>query len=216
MAPSSDTWAAKTEFAQEKWLKRKQKKYVQMLRIIKSCPMTICEVYVAKNRVRKIGRKNREQRQLTMYYCQTTRCFVLVLYIIDSLSKPSMIFLYSLICLSIVFVSTYAAHISFLADNYQDKVCGLRWDTLAQILSGLYAGSRVLIFDSVLGLVVGSAAYRMRGMGRIMAAFAGQQPHFSILDFLNLKPSDLDIITVCTPSSSLSSSSSSSSSSSLS
>ena len=80
----------------------------------------------------------------------------------------------------------------------QDKVCGLRWDTLAQILSfsGLYAGSRVLIFDSVLGLVVGSAAYRMRGMGRILAAFAGQQPHFSILDFLNLKPSDLDIITV--------------------
>ena len=87
--------------------------------------------------------------------------------------------------------------LSFLCRD-QDKVCGLRWDTLAQILSfsGLYAGSRVLIFDSVLGLIVGSAAYRMRGMGKILAAFAGQQPHFSILDFLNLTPSDLDIITV--------------------
>lgn len=30
---NSDTWAGKTSFAQEKWLKRKQKKYIRCMRI---------------------------------------------------------------------------------------------------------------------------------------------------------------------------------------
>lgn len=70
----------------------------------------------------------------------------------------------------------------------KDKICGLRWDSLAQILSGggIRSGSRVLVFDSVLGLVVGSIAYRLRGNGVILAAYAGQQPHFEIVNTLNL------------------------------
>ena len=42
----------------------------------------------------------------------------------------------------------------------------MRWDSLAQIISlaNIHAGCRTIVFDSVLGLVVGSLAYRMRGM----------------------------------------------------
>ncbi len=50
----------------------------------------------------------------------------------------------------------------------REKICGLRWDSLSQILShsGIHAGRRVLIVESCIGLVVGSVAYRMRGEGR--------------------------------------------------
>ena len=43
----------------------------------------------------------------------------------------------------------------------KDKICGLRNDTLAQIISqsGIHAGSKVLIFESVLGLIVGMSNY---------------------------------------------------------
>jgi tRNA (adenine-N(1)-)-methyltransferase non-catalytic subunit len=124
---NSDTWASKTEFAQEKWLKRKAKKYVKVMRIVKSCPATICEVYHTKNK---------------------------------------------------------------------EKICGLRWDSLAQVLStgGIHSGSRVLVFDSVLGLIVGSIAYRLRGKGIVLAAYAGQQPHFEIVNTLNLSEDSLSVI----------------------
>lgn len=47
---NSDTWATKSEFAQEKWLKRKQRKYLPRLRAMKSTPCSICEVYHNKSR----------------------------------------------------------------------------------------------------------------------------------------------------------------------
>lgn len=74
----------------------------------------------------------------------------------------------------------------------------MRSDTLAQILSqgSIVSGRKVLIFDGVLGLVVGAAAYRMRGSGRILAAFAGQQPHFELVDCLNLDEGSTSIIKV--------------------
>ncbi len=42
----------------------------------------------------------------------------------------------------------------------------MRSDTLAQIVShgGMYAGGKVLLFESLIGLIVGAAAYRMRGI----------------------------------------------------
>lgn len=127
---NSDTWSSKTEFAQEKWLKRKQKKYIRCMRIVKSCPATVCEVYHAKNK---------------------------------------------------------------------EKICGLRWDSLAQILSasGIHSGSRVLVFDGVLGLAVGSVAYRLRGKGIVLASYAGQQPHFEIVNSLNLDDQSLSVVQVC-------------------
>jgi tRNA (adenine58-N1)-methyltransferase non-catalytic subunit len=126
---NSDTWSSKTEFAQEKWLKRKQKKYIRCMRIVKSCPATVCEVYHAKNK---------------------------------------------------------------------EKICGLRWDSLAQVLSasGIHSGSRVLVFDGVLGLAVGSVAYRLRGKGIVLASYAGQQPHFEIVNSLNLDDQSLSVVQV--------------------
>jgi tRNA (adenine-N(1)-)-methyltransferase non-catalytic subunit len=124
---NSDTWATKTEFSQEKWLKKKQRKYMKKMRLIKCTPATVCEVYHAKNR---------------------------------------------------------------------DKICHLRPDSLAQLLShsGIYPGCRVLIVDSVVGLVVGSVAYRMRGLGQIFALYYGQQPHFQLVDALNLDEGSTRII----------------------
>jgi len=69
----------------------------------------------------------------------------------------------------------------------KEKVLNMRSDTLAQILSqaSIAAGRRALIIDSVLGLVVGSAAYRMQGHG-VIFGFGGQQPHFEVIDLINL------------------------------
>lgn len=124
---NSDTFNSKTAFAQAKWIKRKQKKYVRRIRISKATPLSVCDVYHFKNK---------------------------------------------------------------------EKICNLRSDTLAQIMSqsGIYSGCRVLVVDSVLGLAVGSVAYRLRGEGHIFAAYAGQQPHFELVDALNLDASSVSII----------------------
>lgn len=99
---NSETWGAKNEFAQQKWLQRKSRKYMRRFRVCKSTPALLCEVTFNKN---------------------------------------------------------------------MGHTCGLRGDSLAQVLShgGVYAGARVLVCETTLGLVVGSIAYRMRGHGRILS-----------------------------------------------
>jgi hypothetical protein len=79
----------------------------------------------------------------------------------------------------------------------KDKICNMRSDVLGQVLSysGVRSGSKVLIFESLVGLIVGSVAYRMRGNGIILAAYAGQQPHFPLVDSLNLDSGCTKIIT---------------------
>jgi len=127
---NSDTWNAKTEFAQEKWLKRKRSKYIRRMRLIRSTPASICEVYHSK------GNK--------------------------------------------------------------DKICGIRWDALAQVLShsGIHPGCKVLVCETMVGLMVGSVAYRLKGHGQILALYGGQQPHFEIANLLNLDSASLRIISV--------------------
>jgi len=124
---NSDTWNAKTEFAQEKWLKKKQQKYIKRMRIMETTPLALCEVYHAKSR---------------------------------------------------------------------DKICGLRHDSLAQIIShsGVHAGCRVLVVESCVGLVVGSIATRMQGAGAVLALYTGQQPHFELVDALNLSDDAASVI----------------------
>jgi tRNA (adenine-N(1)-)-methyltransferase non-catalytic subunit len=121
---NSDTWADKTEFAQQKWLTRKSKKYMRRFRVCRSTPALMCEA---------------------------------------------------------------------LYNKQNASICGLRSDTLAQMMShgGVYAGARVLVCDSTFGLVVGSIAYRMRGHGRILSLFAGQQPHLENVENLNLTEMEL-------------------------
>ena len=46
---NSDTWASKTVFAQEKWLKRKARKYVLRFRVEKCTPASLCGVYHTKS-----------------------------------------------------------------------------------------------------------------------------------------------------------------------
>lgn len=125
---NSETWKNKTEFAQAKWLIRKQKKYVRRFRVLKCTPQLLCDAYHRKN---------------------------------------------------------------------NNKICNMRWDSLALLLSraGICSGCRVLVIESVMGLVVGSIAYRMRGQGQIMAMYGGtQQPHNDLVDRLNLTTDDLSVI----------------------
>ncbi len=124
---NSDTWNAKTEFAQEKWLKKKQQKYMKRMRIVETTPQALCEVYHTKSR---------------------------------------------------------------------DKICGLRYDSLAQIVShsGVYAGCRALVIETCIGLVVGSLAQRMHGAGLMLALYAGQQPHFELVDALNLSDELINVV----------------------
>ena len=123
LVKNSDTWSSKTSFAQEKWLRRKSKKYVTTFWVEKSTPSTLCSVFFAKS--------------------------------------PT-------------------------------KICHLRWDVLAQIIShsNVKAGCRVLVIDSLIGLLTGTVAYRMRGNGTILSVYCGQQPHVDMIEWLNLLPSE--------------------------
>jgi tRNA (adenine-N(1)-)-methyltransferase non-catalytic subunit len=124
---NSDTWENKSQFAREKWLARKQKRYVRRVRIVKCTPDILADVYHIKNK---------------------------------------------------------------------DKICNLRAETLAQLLAhgGVHAGAKVMIFESCVGLVIGAAAYRMGGRGEILAPYGGQQPHYELMDRLNLSEEDASII----------------------
>ncbi|CAM9271442.1 unnamed protein product, partial [Ectocarpus fasciculatus] len=127
---NSDTWENKSQFAREKWLARKQKRYVRRVRIVKCTPDILADVYHLKSK---------------------------------------------------------------------DKICNLRAETLAQLMAhgGAHAGAKVLVFESCVGLVLGAAAYRMGGRGTLLAAYGGQQPHFELIDRLNMSEDDINIIKVC-------------------
>lgn len=47
---NSDTFAVKTEYAQAKWIKKKENKYRRRYKILRSTPMSICEASYDKNR----------------------------------------------------------------------------------------------------------------------------------------------------------------------
>ncbi|CAM9249660.1 unnamed protein product [Choristocarpus tenellus] len=71
---------------------------------------------------------------------------------------------------------------SSLCDAYfvkhRDKVCGLRSDTLALILSNanVFAGAQVLLLDSCMGVVTAAVLDRMGCRGRVMALYPGSHP----------------------------------------
>lgn len=126
---NSSTFGIKSDFAQAKYIKRKEKKYRKLYQVLPSNPATICETYTHKNR---------------------------------------------------------------------DKVMNLRYDMLAQILShsGVHSGAHVMVVESMSGLITGAVAYRMKGEGRILTVYAGQQPHYEIVRSYNLEPKDIEIIQV--------------------
>lgn len=72
----------------------------------------------------------------------------------------------------------------------------MRWDTIAQILSfsEIHSSARVLVIESLIGLLTGSVAYRLRGQGAIASVFCGQQPHLEMVEWLNLSEEDASII----------------------
>ena len=46
---NSDTFSSKTNFSQQKWIKRKKMKYCKRFRIARASPKTICDVYHTKS-----------------------------------------------------------------------------------------------------------------------------------------------------------------------
>ncbi|KAM4633189.1 tRNA (adenine(58)-N(1))-methyltransferase non-catalytic subunit TRM6 [Polymixia lowei] len=109
LANNSATFKNKTEFAQEKYIKKKKKKYENSVTILKpSC------------------------RVLAMMY----------------------------------------------HGREPGKICHLRYDTLAQILTqaNIHAGSKVLVFDTCAGLVLGAVMERMGGYGSVIQMYPGGGP----------------------------------------
>jgi tRNA (adenine58-N1)-methyltransferase non-catalytic subunit len=47
---NSSTFATKTDFAQQKWIKRKEKKYIKKIRVLKCSPLTVCNSSLSRNR----------------------------------------------------------------------------------------------------------------------------------------------------------------------
>ncbi|KAK5853200.1 hypothetical protein PBY51_007009 [Eleginops maclovinus] len=58
------------------------------------------------------------------------------------------------------------------------KICHLRYDTLAQMLTlaNIHASSKVLVFETCAGLVLGSVMERMGGYGSVIQMFPGGGP----------------------------------------
>ena len=76
------------------------------------------------------------------------------------------------------------------------KINHMREDTLARLLtlSNVQPGSRALVVDSMNGLVLGSLAERMGGMGRLMHGFNGLQPSVEALRWFNMDAARLGVI----------------------
>ena len=53
-----------------------------------------------------------------------------------------------------------------------------------------------MVVESTVGMVTGSVAYRMRGQGRIISIYGGQQPHLDMVKMYNLTAKDINIIQV--------------------
>ncbi|KAJ8009515.1 hypothetical protein DPEC_G00089680 [Dallia pectoralis] len=58
------------------------------------------------------------------------------------------------------------------------KICHLRYDTLAQMLTlgNIHAGSKVLVFETCAGLVLGAVMERMGGYGSVVQMYPGGGP----------------------------------------
>ncbi|KAK6297609.1 hypothetical protein J4Q44_G00321920 [Coregonus suidteri] len=58
------------------------------------------------------------------------------------------------------------------------KICHLRYDTLAQMLTlgNIHAGSKVLVFETCAGLVLGAVIERMGGYGSVVQMYPGGGP----------------------------------------
>jgi tRNA (adenine-N(1)-)-methyltransferase non-catalytic subunit len=76
---NSNTFATKTEFAQEKWIKRKEKKYKKKIRVFKSNPATLCEAYFSKSKDKICGMRYDSLAQIISQSGIYSGCRVLVL-----------------------------------------------------------------------------------------------------------------------------------------
>lgn len=58
------------------------------------------------------------------------------------------------------------------------KICHLRYDTLAQMLTlgNVHAGSKIIVFDTCAGLVLGAVMERMGGYGSVIQMYPGGEP----------------------------------------
>ncbi|KAI5090616.1 tRNA (adenine(58)-N(1))-methyltransferase non-catalytic subunit TRM6 [Silurus meridionalis] len=106
---NSTTFRDKTEFAQEKYIKKKKKKYESNITILKPTSRILARMYHGR--------------------------------------EPG-------------------------------KVCHLRYDTLAQMLTlgNIHAGSKIIVFETCAGLVLGSVMERMGGHGSVIQMYPGGGP----------------------------------------
>ncbi|KAI4871633.1 hypothetical protein NFI96_010506 [Prochilodus magdalenae] len=106
---NSTTFKAKTEFAQEKYIKKKKKKYESNITVLKPTSRILAMMYHGR--------------------------------------EPG-------------------------------KICHLRYDTLGQILTmgNIHAGSKIIVFETCAGLVLGSVMERMGGYGSVVQMYPGGGP----------------------------------------
>ncbi|CAL8313332.1 unnamed protein product [Lota lota] len=70
------------------------------------------------------------------------------------------------------------------------KICHLRYDTLAQMLTlgNIHAGSKVLVFETCSGLVLGAVMERMGGYGSVVQMYPGDGPVQAGLESFGFPP----------------------------
>ncbi|KAJ8270478.1 hypothetical protein GJAV_G00115260 [Gymnothorax javanicus] len=109
LVENSSSFRDKTEFAQEKYIKKKKKKYENTVKLLKPSSRILAQ----------------------MYQCR----------------EPG-------------------------------KICHLRYDSLAQILTlgNIHAGSKVILFETCAGLVLGAVMERMGGHGSVIQVYPGGGP----------------------------------------
>ncbi|XP_023656130.2 tRNA (adenine(58)-N(1))-methyltransferase non-catalytic subunit TRM6 [Paramormyrops kingsleyae] len=121
LVENSTTFRDKTEFAQEKYIKKKKKKYESAITILKPSARIMALMYHGR--------------------------------------EPG-------------------------------KICYLRYDTLAQMLTlgNVHAGSKVLVFETCAGLVLGAVMERMGGYGSVIQMYPGGGPARAATDSFGFPP----------------------------
>ena len=86
-------------------------------------------------------------------------------------------------------------------DKSREKVCGLREDSLAQLLTAanVRAGARIVVFESCMGVVTGAVAQRLGEHGQALVAYDGQQSNDAAISRYNLSQHALTRVVVNFP-----------------
>ncbi|MGH0153847.1 UNVERIFIED_CONTAM: hypothetical protein FKN15_034298 [Acipenser sinensis] len=160
---NSSTFRDKTEFAQEKYIKKKKKKYDNTITVLKPSTRILALMY-----------HGREPGKIC-HLRYDTLAQMLTLGNVHAGSKIIVFDTCAGLVLGAVMERMGVIGFCFYSPLYYSH---LRYDTLAQMLTlgNVHAGSKIIVFDTCAGLVLGAVMERMGGYGSVIQMYPGREP----------------------------------------